>query len=232
MVLSFNRNVQSETFGTGGERAGDKGQHRHLARWLWESSWVTGLAPHRKAEHRAVKPLMQKQFCQRERGKSAPVHADHQTGHWWVLSHCPLTLHRFVKVWDCSRLLWSTGLSQEPGMCLCCHGIQLQRANLNPRARNDEFGTLTLHRNLSMDSHGKTNVQRLEGLRVSPLPLVSITSSKMLLLSTQFLVTRRIVYSVPGSRASLGWTFGVGFTASEILPLPLPTECTQPRHRG
>lgn len=108
---------------------------------------------------------------------------------------CPLT--GFVKVWGRSRLLQSIS-AKNPG-CVCA----AMGFNCNPTAWNDEFGTLTLHRmEPHIDSHGKKN--KPEGLQVSPLPLVSITSSKMLLLSTQFLVTRRIVYSVPGSRASLG----------------------------
>lgn len=107
MVLSFKaRNVQSVTFGTGGERAGDKGQHRHLARWLWESSWVTGLAPHRKAEHRVVKPLMQKQFWGRERGRSAPSTCS--SPNWPLRGFIPAALSH-------CRGLWRFGIV--PGCC-------------------------------------------------------------------------------------------------------------------
>lgn len=49
------------------------------------------------------------------------------------------------------------------------------------------------------------NRGHLRGLKnFSPLPLVSITSAEMLLLSTQFLVISRIVFAVPGSSASTG----------------------------
>lgn len=64
----------------------------------------------------------------------------------------------------------------------------------------------------------------------SPLPLVSITSSKMLLLSTQFLVKRRTTCSAPGSNASTGWIFWVRFTPSDIFPTLLPKKCTQLIH--
>lgn len=65
---------------------------------------------------------------------------------------------------------------------------------------------------------------------VSPLPLVSITSSKMLLLSTQFLVNRRTICSAPGSNTSTGWVFWVRLTPSGIFPILLPKKCTQLNH--
>lgn len=130
--------------------------------------------------------------------KVPPIHANHQTGHLWVLSQLPsqvctglglfqaVVMHRAQpRTWDVLVLPWDPTSTPQQGTMSPGHS-HCTRWNLN------------------IAPHGKTNVQHLEGLRVSPLPLVSITSSKMLLLSTQFLVTRRIVYSVPGSRASLG----------------------------
>lgn len=60
----------------------------------------------------------------------------------------------------------------------------------------------------------------------SPLALVLITSSKILELSTQLLVIRRTVYSVPGSSPSMMWKVLEEFSASEIFQLPSPTGCT------
>lgn len=59
----------------------------------------------------------------------------------------------------------------------------------------------------------------------SPLTLVLITSSKILELSTQLLVIRRTVYSVPGSSPSMMWKVLEEFSASDIFQLPSPTRC-------
>lgn len=60
----------------------------------------------------------------------------------------------------------------------------------------------------------------------SPLALVLITSSNILELSTQLLVKRRTVYSVPGSSPSMMWKVLEEFSASDIFQLPSPIRRT------
>lgn len=59
---------------------------------------------------------------------------------------------------------------------------------------------------------------------LSPGNCVWIMSSKMLALSSNLLVMRRTVYTVPGLSPSIMWKLWEVFTASEIRQLPSPTQ--------
>lgn len=61
-------------------------------------------------------------------------------------------------------------------------------------------------------------------LLLSPVARVSITSSKILALSSSLLAMRRTVYTVPDSSPSIMWKLWEAFTASEIRQFPSPTQ--------